>query len=805
MVTSAALLFGVVAAFVKATGLPTLLMLETRSVLEWVLGVGVACVYYCNAQRHKIPPLPQAEAVLVQQRSASRAELAVPADSDSLMMLLVGPTRLWGWLVLRAFLYWAFLGLWWLALTAMPIGDATTIVYCGPIFTALFASIFLGEKIDWTFYPIVVLDGIGLVLITRPAFLFPDASGDSASPMSSPTYLIGAASALFAAVVAGLLPVCTRLSKDCSWTAVNHVSSALSALVFTPLAIAIWSYVDSSATEQLSSGWEQMITPVDDEPLVAGLGKLSCVLGATFTGFAGLALQTLGYQREEAAKASIMTILEIPFAYLLQHALFHDELNALAMLGVCCVVGGTMLNLLRQLKLKAKTRPADEDPAMYVELPAPHEKAPVEKHFSSVPHLIAIGFTSGLANGFNGTLLEGAIPRMQACGVITNAWQAGYLGGALSLGGLLGSLACTDLALRLSRRWMVILGEAFIIVGVGLFALAPTFECVLLGRTLCGVGVGICGLAKPLIVSELAPTHMRGMLISLFAVGQSVGLNIFYVTDFILPQADVEWAWRLLAALGSTPAIIVISIATFTPRAEYWDPQPSAGGSNPTAGGAKSSDSPVALLGRMLKEPWPIRRNFLLILALMLGYNLSGTLIISNYASQIFESIHAADRALPIAIGVVQFLGLVSAAAGTDHFGRRPLLLFSCVLTAASLFAIGALLAADQTLTAALGDAMTPILLSLMIAVEFAVGAGLNPIRIILSAELLPNRYRALGMSLGNVVGWSLALISLSFFPILSNLAGGPAPQFAFFGAIVTALTILLAFELPETNGIDLK
>ena len=41
-------------------------------------------------------------------------------------------------------------------------------------------------------------------------------------------------------VVAGLLPVCTRLSKRCFWTAVNHVSDALSAFVLTPCAFAIW-------------------------------------------------------------------------------------------------------------------------------------------------------------------------------------------------------------------------------------------------------------------------------------------------------------------------------------------------------------------------------------------------------------------------------------------------------------------------------------------------------------------------------------------------------------------------------------
>lgn len=95
-----------------------------------------------------------------------------------------------------------------------------------------------------------------------------------------------------------------------------------------------------------------LTTPVEDEPLIEGFGRMYCILGATFTGFAGLALQTLGYQREEASRASVMTIIEIPFAYLLQAALFHEPVTPLGLLGVGFVCSGTMLNLLRQMQRK---------------------------------------------------------------------------------------------------------------------------------------------------------------------------------------------------------------------------------------------------------------------------------------------------------------------------------------------------------------------------------------------------------------------------------------------------------------------
>mmetsp|Transcript_5646 Transcript_5646/g.9460 ORF Transcript_5646/g.9460 Transcript_5646/m.9460 type:complete len:447 (-) Transcript_5646:380-1720(-) len=428
----------------------------------------------------------------------------------------------------------------------------------------------------------------------------------------------------------------------------------------------------------------------------------------------------------------------------------------------------------------------------------PKQAASGVTHFATVSALAAIGFVSGVANGYNGTILEGAIPRLWAVHALTSTLEVGTFGCMMSVGGLVGSLACTEVAYRLSRRSMVVLGEMVIISGVVLFAVAPMSSLRLTGRLLTGIGIGICGLAKPLIVSELAPAEMRGMLVSLFAVGQSVGMNVMYVVDWLLPPPTVEWAWRVGVLIGGSPAVIVVILAALTPRSCYWDVVPS---SLPDAKRATSEDTALQQFRRMFTfEPWELRRNFLLIVALMFGYNLSGTLIIANYASQILAAAGTSNRALPIIIGLVQFLGLISATFGSDRFGRRPLLLFSCALSSGCLFAIAALLTQAGSV---LGSALTPLLLSLMVAVEYAVGAGLNPIRIILSAELMPSRYRSFGMSLGNAVGWGIALLSLFLFPVLSAVLHGPAPQFAFFGIVVSLLTILLSLQLPETKGID--
>ena len=108
---------------------------------------------------------------------------------------------------------------YYLLLTTYYLGDATTIVYVAPVFTATFAFLFLGERIDWSFYPIVMLDAAGLLLITQPTFVF---GGSPHTGSADGRYFRGAVSAFVSAIVAGLLPVCTRKSKACFWTTVNH-------------------------------------------------------------------------------------------------------------------------------------------------------------------------------------------------------------------------------------------------------------------------------------------------------------------------------------------------------------------------------------------------------------------------------------------------------------------------------------------------------------------------------------------------------------------------------------------------------
>ena len=284
-VTLSALLFSLVTALLKATAMNVFLMLQVRSVLQWLLFAG-----------------------------AARA--LAPGARDA--VTLFGERRQRRILFLRAGVYWGFVSLWWHAIADMPVGDATALGYCAPLFAALFGWLLLGERVPRRVYACLALSLLGVGLIVQPTFLF---GREAARVGGNARYTRGMLYALGSAITYGLLPVLVRKTKECHWATVEHVTSLCSSLLFTPIALVAMAPSNPDL-------WEGIRDP--SKLLALGLVAL--------LGFAGNALLTYGYQRERVARAAAMSFLEIPCTYWLQYLLFGHLLTPVQALGVLCVI-----------------------------------------------------------------------------------------------------------------------------------------------------------------------------------------------------------------------------------------------------------------------------------------------------------------------------------------------------------------------------------------------------------------------------------------------------------------------------------
>jgi MFS family permease len=111
----------------------------------------------------------------------------------------------------------------------------------------------------------------------------------------------------------------------------------------------------------------------------------------------------------------------------------------------------------------------------------------------------------------------------------------GMLTSSLELGAFFGSLTCSPLADRYSRKYTILIGCVIFFVGALLQALALSLDTLFLGRAVGGWGVGMLSCLAPLYMSEIAPKELRGSLLALeqFSIVSGVVVGFWYLSHRI--------------------------------------------------------------------------------------------------------------------------------------------------------------------------------------------------------------------------------------------------------------------------------
>jgi len=289
----ACVIFGLVALLVQLIDVQPLLMLQVRGSIQWCL----ALVCSMMANRNS-------------QAAGRRARIAEQ---------LFGPRSVRHLILARGVLYWMFMALWWAALELASVGEATSVVYCSPVFTALFAFYLLPKR-DQRFSRSVMCLGLaGVFVIASPTFVKFSKSS------------LGQLLALVDAAVAGLMSVLVGLSRECHWTTAEHVNAFLSSFFLTPLALLITNY----------GRWGEAI-PADFASHIPWI----CLVAALE--FIALALQTFGFQRADVTRGSILTMIEVPWSFLLQVLFTGYPLSTVDICGgLLIVVAGITNSILK--------------------------------------------------------------------------------------------------------------------------------------------------------------------------------------------------------------------------------------------------------------------------------------------------------------------------------------------------------------------------------------------------------------------------------------------------------------------------
>ncbi|NXU51321.1 GTR10 protein, partial [Turnix velox] len=311
-----------------------------------------------------------------------------------------------------------------------------------------------------------------------------------------------------------------------------------------------------------------------------------------------------------------------------------------------------------------------------------------------------VSLLGGLIFGYELGIISGALLQLQT-GFHLSCFKQEILVSALLIGALLASLVGGILIDFHGRRRAILVSNLVLLVGSLILTLTRSFIGLVIGRMTVGFAISVSSMACCIYVSEMVAAHQRGLLVSLYEAGTTIGILLSYALNYIL--ADVEEGWRYMFGLAVAPTAMQFLSILFLPV-------------NPAKFSSWDSDCQKGLIqlqntedGEVAKqEPYKekhysfldlfrtrdnMRRRTLVGLGLVLFQQFTGQPNVLGYASKIFHSVgfHSNSSATlaSVGLGAIKVVATLIAMAFADKAGRRVLLMAGCMVMAISVSTIG--------------------------------------------------------------------------------------------------------------------
>lgn len=133
---------------------------------------------------------------------------------------------------------------------------------------------------------------------------------------------------------------------------------------------------------------------------------------------------------------------------------------------------------------------------------------------------------------------------------------------------VLSALFAGSISDSLGRRPVVLISSVIFIFGAITMAVAQSFEVLIVGRFIVGLGVGSASTSMPVFVSEAAPSDERGVLVT--CVNLAVTFGQFIAAVISGAFISVDGGWRYMLGLAAVPALIQLIGFLFLPESPRW-------------------------------------------------------------------------------------------------------------------------------------------------------------------------------------------------------------------------------------------
>lgn len=460
--------------------------------------------------------------------------------------------------------------------------------------------------------------------------------------------------------------------------------------------------------------------------------------------------------------------------------------------------------------------------------------------------IVLVAVLGGLLFGYDTAVISGAEKGLQAFFMgakdftYTDFWH-GFTSSSALIGCIIGSAISGLLASNWGRKKSLIFaGVMFFISAWG--SMCPETMLLAYGepnmtllivfniyRVIGGIGVGLASAVCPMYIGEIAPSHIRGMLVSWnqFAIifGQLVVyfVNFFILGDHIAPIIQsigeginqivnpdaAQWAiqdgWRYMFGSEMIPAGLFALLICFVPETPRY--LVSVGKDNEAEGilarinGAVKAKEILSEIKNTMTEKTEklLTYGFLCIfvgIMLSVFQQAVGINAVLYYAPRIYEAM-GFDNPMVLTVfnGIVN-LGFTCVAIFTvEKLGRKPLLIVGSLGMAIGAIGVAA--------TFGNPDMSLICMVSIMVySASFMFSWG--PICWVLIAEVFPNTIRGAAVAIAVAFQWIFNwIVSTSFVPMANGL--GYWFVYGMYGVICVIAAVFVWKLVPETKGKTLE
>jgi SP family galactose:H+ symporter-like MFS transporter len=420
----------------------------------------------------------------------------------------------------------------------------------------------------------------------------------------------------------------------------------------------------------------------------------------------------------------------------------------------------------------------------------------------------------GLLFGYDTGVISGALIFIKREFGLTTTAEEIVVSGVL-FGATIGAIVGGKTADLFGRRRVLLVTAATFGIGALASAASPSPPILIVSRVFLGLAIGLASTNVPVYLSEVAPPHARGWIVSLFQLAVTVGIVVAYLTDYAF--AGVE-GWRWMLGLAVAPAIVFGAGMFFLPETPRWLIR---GGQHEVAHGVlvrirefadvsvEIEEIKASLAQQTESEHWAdlfsrhVRPALVVGIGLAIFQQITGINTVIYYAPKILQAagFNSASGAIlaTAGIGVVNVGMTIIAMFLVDRAGRRPLLLAGI---AGMIITLGVLGLSFRISNPSGQLAWIAVICLMGYVASFAISLG--PIFWLLIAEIYPLRIRGLAEGTAATFNWASNLVvSLTFLTLVEKL--GASSTFLLY-AVASVTSWLFAYYLvPETKGRTLE